>query len=115
MQNNIEFYVKYGENQPVVINTHINNDRTAYRTFPIMTVAHLLAAYFPSTPPNELAQYTLHSISDGVETIYNSWDPLNVLGENGKIGINPLIIKSNARGKCFVLDILNFRYTSEKN
>ena len=33
-------------------------------------------------------------LSFGVETSYNSWDPLTVLGQNGRLGNNPLIIRS---------------------
>jgi hypothetical protein len=51
------------------------------------------------TLPNELARYTIHSITNGVESSYNSWDSLTVLGENGTIGINPLIIESKNAGQ----------------
>jgi hypothetical protein len=44
--------------------------------------------------PENYGPLTLHSISNGLETNYNSWDPLTVLGENGRLGTNPLIIKS---------------------
>jgi hypothetical protein len=31
---------------------------------------------------------------EGVETTYNSWDQLTILGEIGRIGTSPLIISS---------------------
>ncbi len=83
-----EFYIKYLEYQPVPINTLFGRKR------PLSTVAHLIAAFFPNTPPNELGQYSLHFIDNGEEINYNSWDPLTVLGDHGKLGTNPLIIRS---------------------
>ena len=107
--NNIEFFIKYLNNQPVVINTHINNERTALRAFPIETVAHLIAAYFPETPPNEIALYTLHlpdgvtraalqqdcfAATDSTGTTLRPGLPLTQLNGIGSDDVNPLIIKS---------------------
>ncbi len=97
MENN-KFYVKYQNNQPIKVETHIDIKR-ARREFPLIDVGDLVAAYKTAVAPlldhSSLAQLTLHSISNGVETNYNSWDPLTVLGQNGRLGTNPLIVKSN--------------------
>ena len=48
----------------------------------------------PLLDHSSVAQLTLHSIENGVETTYNTWDSLNVLGDIGKLGTSPLLIKS---------------------
>ncbi|KAK5665526.1 hypothetical protein QVD99_007872 [Batrachochytrium dendrobatidis] len=42
---------------------------------------------------------SIHYVVDGVETNYNSWDPIAALGTNGTVGSydHPLIIKSSSR------------------
>jgi hypothetical protein len=36
----------------------------------------------------------IHSnVEKGIETIYNSWDPLTILEENGRLGSSPLLIR----------------------
>ncbi len=91
---NKEYYIKYLTNGPVAIETHYIGEQDRRR--PLTTVGRLVAAYrhnsLLATTPLELL--TLHSISNGVEINYNSWDPLTVLGENGRLGTKPLIIKS---------------------
>jgi hypothetical protein len=61
---NTQFYIKYLDNQPVQISTHINNDKTAYRVFPLENVGDLVAAYKAAVAPlldhSSLAQLTLH-------------------------------------------------------
>ena len=89
----MEFYIKYQNNGVVAIDTAYDA-HGRQRDRPFTTVGHLIAAFFRNTPPNELAQYSLHSIINGEETSYNSWDPLTVLGDNGSLGTNPLIVKS---------------------
>ena len=104
---NTELYIKYltnqnlnNQNQPVPIDTAYG--RGPQGALSLTTVAHLIAAYKTAVAPlldhSSLAQLTLHSINNGVEASYNSWDPLTVLGENGKTGICPLIIKSSQQG-----------------
>jgi energy-coupling factor transporter ATP-binding protein EcfA2 len=99
-------FIQYQDNAPVPVFTQ--NINIPQGEEPV--VADLVAAYFANTPPNELAQYSLHSISNGLETNYNSWDPLTVLGENGRLGTNPLIIKSKndaGQGIVHVLTVGN--------
>ena len=66
---NQEFYIRYLDNQPVKIDIHVNNERTALRPFPLLTVSHLIAAYKIATIPLldnlSLAQLTLHNALDG--------------------------------------------------
>jgi hypothetical protein len=85
---NREFYDKYQNNQLVPIDTSYG--RGTQGTLPLLTVAHLVAAYKTAVAPrfdhSSLAQLTLHSISNGLEATYNSWGPLTVLGENGRLG-----------------------------
>jgi hypothetical protein len=95
MENN-KFYVKYQNKQPIKVETHIDIQR-GRREFPLDNVGHLVAAYktavaplLDSTPADEL---TLHCISNGLETNYNFRDPLTVLGQNKRLGTNPLIIR----------------------
>ena len=57
----------------------------------LSAIKTVLPNTFGSVNMDELS---LHSVCNGVETSYNSWDPLTVLGENGKTGPNPLIIKT---------------------
>ena len=84
-------YIQYQTNSAVPILTQ-NLSSVLQGEEPV--VGDLIAAFFPNTAPNELGQYTLYSINNGVETRYNSWDLLSVLGENGT-GPNPLIIRSS--------------------
>ena len=108
---NREFYIKYLDYQPVSIDTSYG--RGLQGTLPLTTVAHLIAACsFEPTVKGQLGirqddygPFTVHSISNGEETTYNSWDPLSVLGNNGTTGPNPLIIKSK---KVQVQGIFNF-------
>ena len=101
MQASQEIFIKYKENQPVPI--EISYGRGPQGTIPLLTVAHLIAAYktavaprFDSTPTDEL---TLHySPGNGVEVNYNSWDPISGLGVNGKYGTNPLVVKRSGTG-----------------
>lgn len=111
MENNA-FYIKYKDN-PVEINTHYNTERTALRLLPLKTVCHLIQAFFPNTPPNELGQYSLHlpdsitrsasalgedcfAPTDSTGTSLRNGLALTLLLENG-FGfddLQPLIIKS---------------------
>ena len=90
------------------MNTHINNERTASRAFPIETVAHMIAAYFPGTPPNEIALFTLHlpegvdraalhqdcfAATDSTGTTLRSGLALSQLNGIGSDDVNPLIIQ----------------------
>ena len=98
MQNK-EFFLKYQENQPTGVKTHILNTITFEWFQTVFSVGDLVAAYKTAVAPllndSSLAVLTLHSSSvNGIETSYNSWDPLSVLGENGRLGTSPLIIKS---------------------
>ena len=69
MENNKTFFIQYSQNQPVEINSHINNERTALRLFSLENVAHLVAAYKTTVAPlldqSSLAELTLHSSIDG--------------------------------------------------
>ena len=95
MENNKSFFIQYSQNQPVEINSHINNERTALRLFPLEKVAHLVAAYktavaprFDSTPSDEL---TLHAAVDA-EALRPGLSLVDVA--SGHTDDNPLIIKS---------------------
>jgi hypothetical protein len=99
MTENQTFFIQYNQNQPVLIETQYNTNGQK-RDRALTSVGHLVAAYFPNSPPNELAQYTLHSVTDGVEATYNTWDSLTALGPNGKTGTSPLIIRS--RGMRYI-------------
>ena len=106
---NREFYIKYNDNQPVLIETQYNTNGQK-RDRALTSVGHLVAAYktavaprFDATPTDEL---TIHSVTDGVEATYDTWDFLTALGENGRTGTNPLIIRS--QGMLY----LNHRYRS---
>ncbi|KAJ8330001.1 hypothetical protein O5D80_001931 [Batrachochytrium dendrobatidis] len=65
---NERFYIKYLDNQPLTSQDHFSLTRRP--------------SYSPSYVVN------------GVETNYNSWDPISALGTNGTVGSNPLIIRS---------------------
>ena len=84
-------FIRYEKN---VVSVDTSFGRGPQRDLPLEIVGDLIAAFFPNTAPNELGQYTLYSINNGVETSYNSWDLLTLLGDNGKTGPNPLIIRS---------------------
>jgi hypothetical protein len=105
---NKQFYIKYLTNQPVGLKTHILINTTGLWVQTLFTVGDLIAA-FQQLPNSPLAHafvgdLTLHYINNGVETNYNSWDSLTVLGENGRLGTTPLIIRS-ANGICDILTI----------
>ncbi|KAL5035448.1 hypothetical protein RTP6_003141 [Batrachochytrium dendrobatidis] len=77
---NIPFYIQYLDNQPVGLRTHILNTNTFVWVQTLFTVANLVAA-FQALPNSPLASafvgdITLHYVMDGVETSYNSWDPI---------------------------------------
>ena len=103
------FYIKYLDNTPVGLETHFLIKTKIEWIQTIFTVSHLVAAFFPNTPPNELGQYSLY-LPEGVprtvldEESFASTDssnldagcPLSVLAPGG-YGLNskkPLIIKS---------------------
>ncbi|KAK5664495.1 hypothetical protein QVD99_000034 [Batrachochytrium dendrobatidis] len=97
---NRQFYIKYLENQPVGLRTHILNTNTFVWVQTLFTVGDLVAA-FQALPNSPLASafvgdLTLHSVVDGVEMTYNSWEPITVLKTNGTVGSSPLIIKSKS-------------------
>ena len=117
---NNSFYIKYLNNQPVVMNTHINNERTAPRAFPIETVAHMIAAYRTAVAPllddSSIAQLTLHlpdgftradypgidknffaSLDDLTDSTLDPGCPLSELGSLESNSRKPLVIKSNSR------------------
>jgi hypothetical protein len=113
-------YFKYLENQAVPIDTHYNSSGQK-RDRELTSVSHLITGMYSKTtvacvqePTRallglsvEYGPLTLHSISNGVETNYNSWDTLTVLGENGRLGTNPLIIKSkNNAGQGIVKGLI---------
>ncbi|KAJ8323122.1 hypothetical protein O5D80_008180 [Batrachochytrium dendrobatidis] len=89
-------YVKYLENTPVSLFT---------QKLPVPegeepNISDLVAA-FQALPNSPLASafvgdLTLHSVVDGVEMTYNSWEPITVLKTNGTVGSSPLIIKSKS-------------------
>jgi hypothetical protein len=111
-----EFYIKYNDNQPVKIQTHIDNQR-ARREFPLLTVGHLVAACVsePSVKgqlgisQQDYGPFTLH-LPDGIErcaledecyvtaekndTTLDTGCPLSALGFLGSKSKQPLIIKS---------------------
>ncbi|OAJ38584.1 hypothetical protein BDEG_22492 [Batrachochytrium dendrobatidis JEL423] len=89
-------YVKYLENTPVSLFT---------QKLPVPegeepNISDLVAAYKAATTPLldgiSLAHLTIHYVVNGVETNYNSWDPIAALGTNGTVGSSPLIIKSRS-------------------
>ncbi|OAJ38746.1 hypothetical protein BDEG_22651 [Batrachochytrium dendrobatidis JEL423] len=94
---NKAFYIQYLHNQPVKIETHFNGELERRR--PLTDVGDLVVA-FQALPNSPLAstfvdELTLHYVVNGVETNYNSWDPISALGTNGTVGSSPLIIKAN--------------------
>ena len=56
------------------------------------TVGCLIKAYFPTTIPNDLAQFTLHSSDDGPPILLNT--VLSSIEEFGTFE-NPFVIKSS--------------------
>ncbi|OAJ32792.1 hypothetical protein BDEG_28672 [Batrachochytrium dendrobatidis JEL423] len=90
---NERFYIKYLDYQPVEIETHFNGELERKR--PLDSVSKLITAYKPGSlladTPIELL--TIHYVVNGVETNYNSWDPISALGTNGSYD-HPLIIRS---------------------
>jgi hypothetical protein len=119
---NKQFYIKYLPNQPVKIQTHIDPQR-AKREFPLIDVGDLVAAFFPNTHPNELAQYSLHlpddvarsalsddffASADKIDTTLDAGCPLSALGSLGSKSKQPLIIKSGIAHGLTVGGIKNF-------
>ncbi|KAJ1512194.1 hypothetical protein HMI56_004383 [Coelomomyces lativittatus] len=106
---NKQFYIKYLTNQPIKVETHYIGEQDRRR--PLSEVGDLVAACKLAIPSKlgtiDIDELTLHSIVNGVETNYNSWDPLTVLGENGRLGTNPLIIQSkNDAGQGIVKGLI---------
>lgn len=62
MENNKSLFIQYSQNQPVEINTHLNNERTALRLLPLENVGHLLAA-FQALPNSPLASAFVGDLS----------------------------------------------------
>jgi hypothetical protein len=90
-------YIQYQNNSPVPLFTQslpVPQGEEPVVGDLIAGTRRLIVAFFPSADPVTLGQYTLHSVVDGVETSYNSWDQLTILGENGRLGTKPLIIRS---------------------
>jgi hypothetical protein len=105
MENNKTFHIKY-KDSPVEINTHCNTQRTALKLLPLETVGHLVAAFFPNTPPNELGQYSLH-LPDGnaipgktllldIQTLGSYEQPLIIKSRKDAFGINDFLSSSLA-------------------
>ena len=96
MQEEI-IYVKYGNNGTVGFSTHREFDGSL-RLKILSSFQDLVAAFqqLPNSPLSNtfIGEITLYYVSNGVETSYNSWDSLTLLGDNGKTGPNPLIIRS---------------------
>jgi hypothetical protein len=100
-----ELYIKYKGNSAVSVDT--SHGRGPQKTLSLSTVSHLIIAFFPNAPPNELGQYSLH-LPDGVDRTALSeecfeysdseiLDPGCLLSSLGSLGSNskqPLIIKS---------------------
>ncbi|KAK6091824.1 hypothetical protein MT418_007793 [Batrachochytrium dendrobatidis] len=112
---NKQFYIKYLENQPVGLRTHINNERTALRPFPLDSVADLVAAFqaLPNSPLAFVGDLTLHYVVDGVETSYNSWDPIastnrvtNII-KGKRPQSSPFIIDMSSQTNWLIFEILN--------
>lgn len=61
---NFEFYIKYQNNNPIPVQTHFIGEQERRR--PLSTVAHLLAAFFPSAEPEDLGQFNVHYFVDGI-------------------------------------------------
>ncbi|KAK5664399.1 hypothetical protein QVD99_000018 [Batrachochytrium dendrobatidis] len=97
---NIPFYIQYLHNQPVKVETHFNGELERRR--PLTDVGGLVAAIVVEPTrrlagiPEDYGPLTLHYVVNGVETNYNSWDPIAALGTNGTVGSSPLIIKSRS-------------------
>ena len=106
MQNN-DFYIKYQQNQPVKISSHISSDRNG-RKYPLTDVADLVSA-FQALPNSPLASsysglITLHlpmSNARASHTEYDSVGPvlagnfplINLAPETGTYE-NPLVIRA---------------------
>ena len=92
---NKSFFIQYSHYEPIEINSHFNNDKTGSRLFALETVGHLIAAAEETRQLGLQKHYGplgLYSVSDGVQIIYNSWDFLSCLGENGRNKKNPLVV-----------------------
>jgi hypothetical protein len=102
MQNS-EIYVKYLDRQPVPIDTSFG--RGPQQSLPLLTVAHLIAAFFPTFPPHTLGHYALYlpesaslslykriiHLSGGVKPLSPDV-PLSTI-TSGKTADNALVIK----------------------
>ena len=121
---NKDIYIKYQENQPVLVETLYNN-HGGKRDRPLTTVAHVVAAYktavaprFDSTPTDEL---TLHlpegvdrsaleedcfAATDSTGTALDSGCLLSALGSLGSKSKVPLVVKSNSI-TCLVVSTLS--------
>ena len=86
---NRAFFLQYLTNQPVKVETHYIGQQDRRR--PLTDVADLVAAFFLNTPPNELAQYSLH-LPDGSAIPGNTL--LTVIQQKVGSYEQPLIIKS---------------------
>jgi hypothetical protein len=94
---NKSFYIRYQQNQPLNIETHIDAARKT-RENPLVLVGHLIEAYkyavaprFDNTPGDEI---TLHQVVDGVESVALLPDiPLTEI-HGGQSARDPLIIKT---------------------
>ena len=89
---NTELYVKYRNNQPVPIYRAYGKGPTG--NLPLTTVADLVAAYFPNTPPFEIAQYTLHYSENENELALAGNCPLSNLSPGTGTFENPFVIRS---------------------
>jgi predicted Ser/Thr protein kinase len=110
----LQFFVRYLDSIPIIVNTHINEHRTR-REFPLENAADLIRAYKDSVVPllddSSITNLTLHlpaSTSrsesdlqdssflsqDSVSTSFHPTLPLCSLGGLGSIYKHPLLIKS---------------------
>ena len=100
-------FIRY-ENSVVSIDTSFG--RGLLKDMPMEIVGDLIDACISN--PNVKGQlginqldfgpFTLHSLNN--QTPYDPWDSLTILGNNGKTGRNPLIIRSlNDQGIYFLI------------
>ena len=121
---NKDIYIKYQENQPVLVETLYNN-HGGKRDRPLTTVAHLVAA-FQALPNSPLASafvgdLTLHlpegvdrsalqedcfAATDSTGTALDSGCLLSALGSLGSKSKVPLVVKSNSI-TCLVVSTLS--------
>ena len=115
MQEEMIFYVKYGNNGPVGFSTHSELDGS--QRFKILSSFQDLVVAFQQLPNSPLSntfigEITLYYVSNGVETSYNSWDPLTHPGENGRLGTNPFIIKSKNDAIVHTVELVDTEQSS---